>query len=143
LKKTSLKELERECKTFEGFVNSFCYLWHGTHTIKRFTKDKNKKILLLHTAGLSENEKLVSELEQTLFWFLFWEVSVRGGHYTFVYRPNKEIPKKKEILNDIISNDEDLARMKLIAEKVKKWPEWKINLSRADSCSLNKEEDEE
>lgn len=43
----------------------------------------------LHTHGWSGNEDIISMLRQTMFWFLFWEKSERGGHYTFKIRKIK------------------------------------------------------
>lgn len=44
--------------------------------------------LQLHTGGWSGNEDIISKLEQTFFWFMYWDKSERGGHYYF------EIPLK-------------------------------------------------
>lgn len=45
----------------------------------------HKKVmkLELHTGGWSGNEDTIHELEQTWFWWLYWMVSRRGGHYWF------------------------------------------------------------
>ena len=36
-----------------------------------------------HTGGWSGNEDVISVLAQTTFWFMFWQKSIRGGHYYF------------------------------------------------------------
>jgi len=36
-----------------------------------------------HTGGWSGNEEVIDALQQNFFWFLFWEKSLRGGHYYF------------------------------------------------------------
>jgi len=41
----------------------------------------------LHTGGWSGNEEIIGALQKTVFWNLYWEKSIRGGHYYF------EIPK--------------------------------------------------
>lgn len=42
--------------------------------------------LQLHTGGWSGNEDIIRALETTfLFWSLFWEKSIRGGHYWFEF----------------------------------------------------------
>jgi hypothetical protein len=48
-------------------------------------KCSGKKVLYfeLHTGGLSEHEDIIRTLERTIFWSLFWEKTVRGGHYYF------------------------------------------------------------
>lgn len=39
--------------------------------------------LELHTGGWSGNESIIGALEDTFFWYVFWEKSERGGHYWF------------------------------------------------------------
>jgi hypothetical protein len=39
--------------------------------------------LELHTGGWSGNEEIIGTLQRTLFWFLYWQKSERGGHYYF------------------------------------------------------------
>jgi hypothetical protein len=39
--------------------------------------------LELHTGGWSGNEDVIGELQQTMFWILYWVESHRGGHYYF------------------------------------------------------------
>lgn len=46
-------------------------------------KGKRKLRLELHTQGWSGNESIVNALQKTMFWFMFWQKSVRGGHYYF------------------------------------------------------------
>ena len=41
----------------------------------------------LHTGGWSGNEEIIMALQENVFWLLYWEKSIRGGHYYF------EIPK--------------------------------------------------
>lgn len=37
-----------------------------------------------HTGGWSGNEEVIGALQQnTFFWILFWQKSLRGGHYYF------------------------------------------------------------
>lgn len=37
----------------------------------------------LHTWGWSGNEEIIETLQQTYFWFRFWQQTTRGGHYAF------------------------------------------------------------
>lgn len=58
-----------------------------------YFKLKGKKIkrLELHTAGFSDNEDIINALQKNdLFFMLFWEKSVRGGHYYFKIKPIKK-----------------------------------------------------
>lgn len=56
---------------------------YGTFTIEG---DNGKHILELTTGGWSENEKLIDEIANTMFWFLWWQESKRGGYYKFIYK---------------------------------------------------------
>lgn len=44
-----------------------------------------RNILELTTGGWSDNETLIDELTDTMFWFLWWQESKRGGYYKFIY----------------------------------------------------------
>lgn len=58
------------------------------------TETKNQEgetILELITGGWAENEKIIYQIQDTMFWFMYWQESKRGGYYKF---------KGKEILND-------------------------------------------
>lgn len=49
-------------------------------------KLKGKKVisLELHTGGWSGNEEIISALKSNfMFWGMFWQKSIRGGHYYF------------------------------------------------------------
>lgn len=39
--------------------------------------------LKISTGGWSGHETIISALEGTFFWFLYWQESKRGGHYKF------------------------------------------------------------
>ena len=41
--------------------------------------------LELTTGGWSENEEIIDILGNTMFWFLWWQESKRGGYYKFIY----------------------------------------------------------
>lgn len=55
---------------------------------------KGKRVLYLelHTGGWSGNEDIVCALQRNYcFWGMYWEKSVKGGHYYFkIKRPRKE-----------------------------------------------------
>lgn len=42
-------------------------------------------ILELATGGWSENEEIIDIISNTMFWFLWWKESKRGGYYKFIY----------------------------------------------------------
>jgi len=50
--------------------------WGGKHYRKFLSYE-------YHTGGWSGNEDVINSLQQNFFWFLFWERSIRGGHYYF------------------------------------------------------------
>lgn len=55
------------------------------------------KWLHLHTWGWSGNEDIIEALKGNPFWFMFWYLSKRGGHYCFELHPefkNKESIEK-------------------------------------------------
>ena len=56
--------------------------------------ERKGKRLVLHTCGWSGNEEIISVLEHSLFWVLFWKKSVRGGHYYFEI-PGNPVKKKR------------------------------------------------
>lgn len=47
---------------------------------------QNGNEIELITGGWSENEEIIKDLSNTMFWFLFWQESKRGGYYKFVWR---------------------------------------------------------
>ena len=53
----------------------------------------------ISTGGWSGNEDIISELEGTFFWFIYWWSSRRGGHYEF--RISKNMYKHKFDLGKI------------------------------------------
>ena len=46
-------------------------------------KGKNVLKLRLSTAGWSGNEDRINALSDNIFWMMFWEKSLRGGHHYF------------------------------------------------------------
>jgi hypothetical protein len=55
-------------------------------------KLRGKKVLKLelHTGGWSGNEEIIGELQGTMFWALYWQKTLRGGHYYFIIKPIKD-----------------------------------------------------
>ncbi len=44
---------------------------------------EEENLISIHTGGWSENEVLIEELKQTLFWGKYHRISETGGHYYF------------------------------------------------------------
>jgi hypothetical protein len=63
-----------------GMVDLITSLWHWGDN--QYSWDGHT--LELHTGGWSGNEDIISALEPTLFWMVYWRKSERGGHYYFV-----------------------------------------------------------
>ena len=85
---------EWDLQNVKGLVDYIKSLWWYPERQFRLYKSKNqfrKNILklALHTGGWSGNESIISALEQSDFWLLFWEKSTRGGHYWFEIEPNR------------------------------------------------------
>jgi len=51
----------------------------------------NGRYLELHTGGWSGNEDIIHALRLNLFWMIYWQKSVRGGHYYFKLPESFEI----------------------------------------------------
>jgi len=67
-----------EEENIREFVEYIQELWHYPNYAVF-----SGKTLILHTIGWSGNEDIIRVLQETLFWKLFLEKSVRGGHYYF------------------------------------------------------------
>ena len=72
-------------KDVEAFLAYVETLWHWPDW---GFKKKGKKIIYLelHTGGWSGNEDIIGALHKAwgkMFWFCYWEKSVKGGHYYF------------------------------------------------------------
>lgn len=55
---------------------------YGTFDIEG---EDGKQVLELTTGGWSDNEQLLNEIANTMFWFIWWQESKRGGYYKFLY----------------------------------------------------------
>jgi len=49
----------------------------------------------LSTGGWSGCESIISSLRKTFFWTMYWEKSVRGGHYWFIVKRFEKVPVAK------------------------------------------------
>lgn len=67
---------------FNEFIEQLQELWYFDTYIE-YEEENNKWTLELHTAGWSGNESIIGVIQDTMFWFLYWQKSERGGHYYF------------------------------------------------------------
>lgn len=75
---------------FEKFLSYLETIWNNCDSYE-FEYKGNK--IELHTGGWSGCEDIINALKKTEFWFLFWQKSIRGGHYYFTI--NKKLFKKE------------------------------------------------
>ena len=60
--------------------------WNTDYGTFEICKEKNGITTIeLTTGGWSENEYIIDMLADTMFWFLWWQESKRGGYYKFIY----------------------------------------------------------
>ena len=60
--------------------------WNTDYGTCEICKEKDGiKTLELTTGGWSENEELIDQIADTMFWLLWWQESKRGGYYKFIY----------------------------------------------------------
>ena len=78
-----------KCKTSEDFVNvlkkAFGKNYYGYFNQERKTDSVEGRVYCINisTGGWSENEDVINDLKETIFWMLRWHQSTRGGHYEF------------------------------------------------------------
>ena len=65
--------------------------WNQDYGSIAIEDEVGKQTLELTTGGWSENEKIIDILCNTMFWFLWWQESKRGGYYKFVYFEKMEV----------------------------------------------------
>lgn len=59
--------------------------WNQDYGSIAIEDEVGKQTLELTTGGWSENEEIINILCNTMFWFLWWQESKRGGYYKFIY----------------------------------------------------------
>lgn len=68
----------------EEIVKYLSDIWHWGGTMLVYENG----CLGMHTGGWSGNESIITALEKSFFWMVYWFRSERGGHYWFkVKRP--------------------------------------------------------
>ena len=66
-------------------VNIIIKYWNRTYGGITMSDSEDDHILELTTDGWSENEDFINKISNTMFWFLWWKESKRGGYYKFRY----------------------------------------------------------
>ena len=68
--------------------------WNRDYGTCEICKEKDGTVTIeLTTGGWSENEEIIDKIADTMFWFLFWQESKRGGYYKFVYIDKIPMPE--------------------------------------------------
>jgi hypothetical protein len=84
----------------KGFLELIKELW--SYPDRFVLKGKKVLHLYLSTGGWSGNEVVIHAMKKNFFWILYWEKSVRGGHYWFKI---KEYHKKIKVSRRTLTND--------------------------------------
>lgn len=66
-------------------------LWNDNYGSFEIEGKDGVTTLELTTGGWTENEEIINIISDTMFWFLWWQESKRGGYYKFVYKEVIEI----------------------------------------------------
>jgi hypothetical protein len=83
----SFKEEGSNLNVFQ-LIETLQELWRWENYID-FHKTDKEWSLQISTGGWSGHETVMSELEGSLFWFMHWQKSLRGGHFWFHGKINK------------------------------------------------------
>lgn len=63
-----------------SIIDKYWNQHYGTFIVER---EDDSIMLILITGGWSENEEIINIISNTMFWFLWWQESKRGGYYRF------------------------------------------------------------
>lgn len=84
-------------RTYDVLKDGPCHLiaalkseWQWKDYIRWYPRTRTLKI---STGGWSEHEEIISALQKSNFWWIYWKASVRGGHYTFEIRKIEGVPE--------------------------------------------------
>jgi len=120
---SAIEKWDFDRKDISGLIEYVEKLWHwsdwGFKKRWGYGRPVRRKVLKLelHTGGWSGNEDVIRALQENfVFWTLYWEKSVRGGHYYF------EIParhvKTKELKGEAKWNKKGLKCGRLLSFSV-------------------------
>lgn len=82
----TLAMLESFTGTPHEYVDLIASIWaYGGPSVTDETDWLDRAVKHVHfvTSGWSGNESVVGVMHDSMFWFAFWEMSQRGGAYTF------------------------------------------------------------
>ena len=82
-----LQSFEGSAGEMVSYITSL--MRNGFSTLENFTDDfgRAQKRLTLVTGGWSGCETVIGALDSTMFHFIFWESSFRGGKHTYTFSP--------------------------------------------------------
>lgn len=87
------EQLERikkwDIKDPEGLIAFLHSIWWMPSWGFKFEKKNDIIELELHTGGWSGNESIIDALQDTIFWYVTWEKSTRGGHFYLTVKLNQ------------------------------------------------------
>lgn len=69
--------------------DAYKYKWQAYRIFKELFDEgygsisEDGDLIEIHTGGWSDNEALINEFKETVFWFMFHQIEVSGGHYYF------------------------------------------------------------
>jgi hypothetical protein len=75
-----LRQLNPFHQPIKEIIETIIGNWYGDAAVY----DAHRQTLELHTEGWSGNEDAIAAIRDSGFWMLFWQSTVRGGHYYFV-----------------------------------------------------------
>lgn len=78
--------IEFESANWQKCIDILDNHWNKDYGSFKLKTKKGSQILELYTGGWSENEKIIIDIADTMFWFLWWQESKRGGYYKFIYK---------------------------------------------------------
>lgn len=82
----SLKEIKEWDFPKQGVEGLLNLIEENTNWADRQIERSGKRVIryVYHTGGWSGNEDVIDALRHNvMFWSMFWEKSIRGGHYYF------------------------------------------------------------
>ena len=83
------KIVEVNNKAFENLGEAF-QLFKSLFDTHYGSIKESGNLISVHTGGWSDNEELISEFKDTVWWFKYHKITANGGHYYFNTDPKSE-----------------------------------------------------